>query len=103
MFFPDWRERLIRNLSRRSDGRWDPLTWIHATNDVPHVSVAAATPSRPLGVDRDTALWKAIECAISELTASKEIFMNTPPEYVIGHLCRELQAKGLITATGAQR
>lgn len=27
--FPDWRERLARNLSRRSDGRWDPLTYVH--------------------------------------------------------------------------
>lgn len=24
--FPDWRRRLSRNLSRRSDGRWEPLT-----------------------------------------------------------------------------
>ena len=28
--FADWRKRLARNLSRRSDGRWDPLTRIHA-------------------------------------------------------------------------
>ena len=28
--FPDWRERLTRNLARRSDGRWEPLTRIHA-------------------------------------------------------------------------
>jgi len=27
--FVDWRRRLARNLSRRSDGRWDPLTRIH--------------------------------------------------------------------------
>ena len=27
--FPDWRKRLARNLSRRSDGRWDPLTYVH--------------------------------------------------------------------------
>lgn len=27
--FPDWRQRLARNLSRRSDGRWDPLTYVH--------------------------------------------------------------------------
>lgn len=27
--FADWRERLARNLSRRSDGRWDPLTYVH--------------------------------------------------------------------------
>jgi hypothetical protein len=27
--FADWRTRLARNLSRRSDGRWDPLTFVH--------------------------------------------------------------------------
>lgn len=27
--FADWRHRLTGNLSRRSDGRWSPLTWIH--------------------------------------------------------------------------
>ncbi len=27
--FADWRERLTRNLSRRSDGRWEPLTRTH--------------------------------------------------------------------------
>lgn len=27
--FPDWRARLTRNLSSRSDGRWDPLTYVH--------------------------------------------------------------------------
>lgn len=27
--FSDWRERLTRNLSRRSDGRWEPLTRTH--------------------------------------------------------------------------
>jgi hypothetical protein len=27
--YADWRERLTANLSRRSDGRWEPLTWIH--------------------------------------------------------------------------
>jgi hypothetical protein len=26
----DWRRRLTRNLSRRSDGRWDPLTHVGA-------------------------------------------------------------------------
>jgi hypothetical protein len=27
--FLDWRRRLSRNLSRRSDGRWEPLTYVH--------------------------------------------------------------------------
>ena len=28
--FADWRRRLTANLSRRSDGRWEPLTETHA-------------------------------------------------------------------------
>lgn len=31
--FPDWRRRLLRNLSRRSDSRWEPLTWVHVPKD----------------------------------------------------------------------
>jgi hypothetical protein len=27
VFFPDWQRRLSRNLSRRSDGRWEPLSY----------------------------------------------------------------------------
>jgi hypothetical protein len=27
--FGDWRRRLAGNLSRRSDGRWAPLTYVH--------------------------------------------------------------------------
>ena len=30
--FADWRRRLTSNLSRRSDGRWAPLTWTHAAD-----------------------------------------------------------------------
>jgi hypothetical protein len=26
-FFADWQQRLSRNLSRRSDGRWEPLSY----------------------------------------------------------------------------
>ena len=33
--FADWERRLTRNLSRRSDGRWDPLTWTHASESSP--------------------------------------------------------------------
>jgi len=29
-WYADWRVRLTRNLSRRSDGRWEPLTSFHA-------------------------------------------------------------------------
>ena len=27
IFFADWQRRLSRNLSRRSDGRWEPLSY----------------------------------------------------------------------------
>ena len=27
VFFADWQRRLSRNLSRRSDGRWEPLSY----------------------------------------------------------------------------
>ena len=29
--YPDWRKRLTQNLARRSDGRWEPLTYIEAS------------------------------------------------------------------------
>jgi hypothetical protein len=60
-------------------------------------------PSRPFDEHRDTPLWKGIESAMSELTLSKEIVVNTAPEYVIGFLCRELAAKKLVTASAMQR
>jgi hypothetical protein len=28
--YPDWQRRLTSNLSRRMDGRWEPLTRTHA-------------------------------------------------------------------------
>jgi hypothetical protein len=53
---------------------------------------------RPLSPYRDTPLWAALEAAIGELTSSREITMNTAPDYVIEHLCRELVAKKLVVA-----
>lgn len=37
--FNDWRDRLTRNLARRSDGRWEPLTWVEG--DTPSPAEAA--------------------------------------------------------------
>ena len=28
VWYDDWRQRLTRNLSKRSDGRWEPLTHV---------------------------------------------------------------------------
>jgi hypothetical protein len=50
---------------------------------------------------RHTPLWAALQSAIAELTASQEISVNTAPEYVIEHLCRELVAKKLVADPAA--
>ena len=52
---------------------------------------------------RDTPLWAAVEATITELTASREVAINTAPDYVIGYLCQELIAKKLIVPTGFQK
>lgn len=59
--------------------------------------------ARPFAEYRDTPLWSAIEGILAELVASREVSMNTAPEYVIGYLCRELVAKKLIVAQDHER
>jgi len=60
-------------------------------------------PSRPFDDYRDSPLWVAVESTLAELAATKELSINTAPEYVIGYLCRELAAKKLVTSTAVQR
>jgi len=45
---------------------------------------------------RNTPLWAALDSAIADLVASRELSLNTAPEYVIEFLCRELTAKKLV-------
>jgi hypothetical protein len=45
---------------------------------------------------RGTPLWAALDRAIAALAGSREITVNTAPDYVIDHLCRELVAKRLV-------
>ena len=59
-----------------------------------------AMPSRPFAEYRDTPLWAAVEVIIAQLADSREVSVNTAPDYVIGYLCRELVAKKLIVAAG---
>lgn len=51
--------------------------------------------ARQIAEYRNTPLWTALESAIDELAASRELSVNTAPEYVIEYLCRELVAKKL--------
>ena len=46
---------------------------------------------------RDTPLWRAVAGIVRDLEASREITVETAPDYVIGYLCRELAAKGVAT------
>jgi hypothetical protein len=60
--------------------------------------------SRPFDDYRDSALWAAVEGIVLELIATREIEVNTSPDYVIGYLCRELTAKKMVSslASGAR-
>lgn len=52
---------------------------------------------------RDTRLWSAVEDTISELMATRELAVDTAPEYVVGYICRELVAKKVVTASALER
>jgi hypothetical protein len=76
-FFPDWRRRLTRNLSRRSNSRWEPLTWVHAAEDLHTPIPSADMPSRPFATYRDTPLWSVVETTIGELASTRELSVNS--------------------------
>jgi hypothetical protein len=44
---------------------------------------------------RDTPLWRTMEAAVAELSATHEITVATAPEYVIGYLCQQIVARKL--------
>jgi hypothetical protein len=50
---------------------------------------------------RDSALWIAVDKILVELRATREIVVNTAPDYVISYICRELVAKKLVTEAAA--
>jgi hypothetical protein len=53
--------------------------------------------SRPFSEYQHTPLWRALASALSDLESSRELAVSTAPEYVIGYLCRELHAKGIVS------
>ena len=53
--FADWRRRLTANLSRRSDGRWAPLSWTHANEPVADETIdERSAPAAPNGKRRSS-------------------------------------------------
>jgi len=53
--------------------------------------------NQPASEYRDSVLWRALREIVDELTATGEIVVNTAPDYVIAHICRELASKQLVT------
>jgi len=59
--------------------------------------------ARPFAEYRDTPLWRALTSAMSELEASREVKIETAPDYVIGYLCQELAAKWVVASSALTR
>ena len=58
--------------------------------------------TRPFDEYRDSALWAAVEGMVLELIATREIAVNTSPDYVIGYLCAELTAKKMVSSRASR-
>ncbi len=52
---------------------------------------------------RDTPLWRALAKMVEDLQASREITVDTAPDYVIGYLYQELVAKSVVTSEALAR
>ncbi len=50
-----------------------------------------------------TPLWRALEGALADLEASREVSVGTAPHYVLGYLCQELAAKWVVTGAALTR
>jgi hypothetical protein len=52
---------------------------------------------------RDTPLWRALARAVEDLQATREIRVETAPDYVIGYLYQELVAKSVVASEALAR
>lgn len=52
---------------------------------------------------RDTPLWRALAKMVEDLQVSREITVDTAPDYVIGYLYQELAAKSVVTSEALAR
>lgn len=50
-----------------------------------------------------TPLWRALQGALADLEASREVTVRTAPRYVLGYLCQELAAKWVVTGDALTR
>jgi hypothetical protein len=47
-------------------------------------------------------LWRGLVVALRELQANGEVELKTSDEHVVGYLCQELVARGLVTLTALE-
>ena len=52
---------------------------------------------------RNTPLWAAVGSALAELEATREVTVQTAPDYVIGYICQELAAKWVVASAALTR
>jgi G:T/U-mismatch repair DNA glycosylase len=57
--------------------------------------------SHPYPEFENTALWKAIDTAVSELEQNQDIKLTTAKDYVVGYLCQQLTRQKLINDDSA--
>ena len=55
--------------------------------------------SNPYIEFENTPVWTAIATAIFELESNQDLHLTTSPAFVIGYLCQQLAAKGIIVGT----
>ena len=51
----------------------------------------------------NTQLWRAVDTAISMLEADQHVSFTKPREQVIGFICHQLDARGLVKSEGFSR
>jgi hypothetical protein len=54
--------------------------------------------TRPFSEFQHTLLWRAVERAVADLQRTRELTVQTAPDYVIGYLCQELAARNVVAA-----
>lgn len=55
--------------------------------------------TRPYEPLQGSHLWQGLMVAPRELQATREVELKTSEDHVVGYLCQELVARGLVTAT----
>ncbi len=60
------------------------------------------TQPRRFAEYRDTPLWQTLSAALDELVTTREIALDTAPEYVIGYLCERLVSSRSVDPSALQ-